>query len=124
MYTLVPRHVREDLQWMADVGTDLVSVAILEQDLNAAVENVSIIQNQAAKLGMKLAVVPSRWGGLLADAPKVPSHFSVVNPQTWLRKKDGSFYTDPNVAVHSSIHYPETEDFFKTSHDKFFPCGM
>jgi hypothetical protein len=45
---------------MADVGTDLVSVAILEQDLNAAVENVSIIQNQAAKLGMKLAVVPSR----------------------------------------------------------------
>jgi hypothetical protein len=60
MYTLVPRHVREDLQWMADVGTDLVSVAILEQDLNAAVENVSIIQNQAAKLGMKLAVVPSR----------------------------------------------------------------
>ncbi|MFZ5972168.1 MAG: hypothetical protein ACOYXA_11305 [Bacteroidota bacterium] len=120
MYTLVPRHVREDLQWMADVGTDVVSVAILEQDLTAAVENVSIIQNEAAKLGMALFAVPSRWGGLLAGAPKVPSYFSVVNPQTWLQKKDGSFHTDPNVGVHSSIHYPETVEFFKSSVDKVF----
>jgi hypothetical protein len=120
MYTLVPKHVREDLQWMADAGTDVVSIAILEQDLVAAVENVTIIQNEAAKLGMKLFAVPSRWGGLLAGAPKVPSHFSVVNPKTWLRKKDGSFYTDVNVGVHSSIHYPETVEFFKTSLDKIF----
>jgi hypothetical protein len=120
MYTLVPKHVREDLQWMADIGTDVVTVAVLEQDLTAAVENVSIIQQEAAKLGMKLFVVPSRWGGLLAGAPKVPSHFSVVNPQTWVKKKDGSFYTDPNVGVHSSVHYPETVDFFKRSLDKVF----
>jgi hypothetical protein len=120
MYTLVPRHVREDLLWMADAGTDAVSVAVLEQDLTAAVENVSIIQNEAQKLGMKLFVVPSRWGGLLAGAPKVPSHFSVVNPQTWLQKNDGSFYTDPNVGVHSSIHYPETIEFFTTSIERVF----
>ncbi len=120
MYTLVPKHVREDLKWMADAGTDVVTVAILEQDLSAAVENVSIIQSEATKLGMKLVVVPSRWGGLLAGAPKVPSLFSVVNPQTWLRKEDGSFYTDVNVGVHSSVHYPETVEFFKTSIDKVF----
>jgi hypothetical protein len=120
MYTLVPQHVREDMKWMADAGTDVVTLAILEQDLTAAVENVFIIQNEAAKLGMKLFVVPSRWGGLLAGAPKVPSHFSVVNPQTWIKKKDGSFYTDPNVGVHSSVHYPETIDFFKRSLDKVF----
>jgi TAT (twin-arginine translocation) pathway signal sequence len=120
MYTLVPKHVREDLQWMADAGTNVVSIAVLEQDLTAAVENISFIQQEAARLGMKLFVVPSRWGGLLAGAPKVPSHFSVVNPQTWLKKKDGSFYTDPNVGVHSSVHYPETVDFFKKSLDKVF----
>jgi hypothetical protein len=120
MYTLVPRHVREDLKWMADAGTDVVSIAILEQDLTAAVENVSIIQNEAAKEGMKVFVVPSRWGGLLAGAPKVPSHFSVTNPQTWLQKKDGTFYTDANVGVHSSVHYSETVDFFKRSLDTVF----
>ena len=43
MYTLVPRHVREDLKWMADVGTNVVSLAILEQDLIAAKENVDFI---------------------------------------------------------------------------------
>ncbi len=120
MYTLVPSQVREDLKWMADVGTNSVCVAILEQDLRAAVENVQIISEEAEKLGMELFVVPSRWGGLLAGAPKVPSVFTVQNPQAWLRKEDGSFYTDKNVGVHSSVHYPETIKFFKKSLDKIF----
>ncbi len=118
MYTMVPRQVREDLKWMAGIGTNVVSVAVLEQDLRAAVENVQIIAEEADKLGMDLFVVPSRWGGLLAGAPKVPSVFTVQNPQTWLLEKDGSFYKDKNVGVHCSIHYPETIDFFKKSLDK------
>ena len=120
MYTMVPSQVREDLQWMADIGTNVVSVAVLEQDLRAAVENVTIIAEEANKLGMDLFVVPSRWGGLLAGAPKVPSVFTIQNPQTWLLKEDGSFYKDKNVGVHSSIHYPETVEFFKDSLDKVF----
>ncbi|MEO1054368.1 MAG: twin-arginine translocation signal domain-containing protein [Bacteroidota bacterium] len=120
MYTLVPRQVKEDLKWMADIGTNVVSVAILEQDLRAAVENVEIITNEANKLGMEVFVVPSRWGGLLAGAPKVPSVFTIQNPQTWLLKADGSFYKDRNVGVHSSVHYDETVDFFKKSIDKIF----
>jgi hypothetical protein len=60
MYTLVPRHVREDMKWMADVGTNIVSVAVLEQDFFAAVENIEIICNEAAKLGMEVWAVPSR----------------------------------------------------------------
>lgn len=42
MYSLVPRHVREDMEWMADVGTNAVSLAILEQDLFASQYNISI----------------------------------------------------------------------------------
>ena len=120
MYTLVPAQVSEDLKWMADLGTNSVCVAVLEQDLRAAVENVEIIAEEANKLGMDLFVVPSRWGGLLAGAPKVPSVFTIQNPEGWLRKKDGSFYKDINVGVHSSVHYPETVEFFKESLDKIF----
>jgi len=120
MYTLVPNQVREDLKWMADIGTHSVCVAILEQDLRAAVENVQIISEEAERLGMELFVVPSRWGGLLAGAPKVPSVFTVQHPDGWLRKKDGSFYKDRNVGVHSSVHDPETVEFFKKSLDKIF----
>ena len=38
MYTCVPRHVRNDMQWMADKGTNYVCPGILEQDLFAARE--------------------------------------------------------------------------------------
>lgn len=120
MYTIVPRHVREDLKWMADRGTNAVSIAILEQDLTSAVENVTIICNEANKLGMKVFAVPSRWGGMFAGAPKVPSVFSVLNPQTWVLKKDGRPLTNSISGVISSVHYPETLDFFKTSLDKIF----
>src|SRR6056297_1848104 len=53
MYTCVPRQIREDMKWMADKGTQVVSVGVLEQDLWAAVENVEIICNEADKAGMK-----------------------------------------------------------------------
>ncbi len=118
MYTIVPRQVQEDMKWMAGHGTDVVSIGILEQDLHSAVENVQIIAEAAAKAGLGLYVVPSRWGGMLAGAPKVPSVFSVLNPQTWILKKDGRPATNNITGVISSVHYPETMDFFKSSIDK------
>ena len=118
MYTMVPRHVREDLKWMADQGTTAVSVAILEQDLSAAVENVRIIAEEAEKVGLSLFIVPSRWGGLLAGAPKVPSVFSVRNPQAYALYADGKPAFNGISGVISSIHYPETYDFFVQSLDK------
>ncbi|QEC78584.1 hypothetical protein [Mucilaginibacter ginsenosidivorax] len=120
MYTIVPRQIKEDLQWMADIGTNVVSVAILEQDLFAAVENVQIICNEAEKLNIQVYAVPSRWGGITAGAPKVPSLFSVRNPQTWILKKDGTPAYNDVSGVISSVHYPETASFFKSSLDKAF----
>lgn len=107
MYTMVPRHVREDMEWMADAGTDVVCVAVLEQDLRAAVENIALISEEAARVGMKVYAVPSRWGGMFAGAPKVPSLFSATNPHTWVLDEEGKpYYTDVSGVV-SSIHYPE-----------------
>ena len=121
MYTMVPHQVREDMKWMADVGTNAVSIAVLEQDLFAAVENIEIIINEASKLGMEVYAVPSRWAGLFAGAPKVPSLFSVTNPQTWVLKEDGTPRIQRTTSgVISSIHYPETFEFFQTTLDKMF----
>src|SRR5262249_18629568 len=121
MYTCVPRHVREDLKWMADIGTNIVTLAVLEQDLFAAVENIRLVCEEAAKVGLQVYAVPSRWGGLTAGAPKVPSLFSVNHPQTWMLNKDGAPVSNPQVSgVISSVHYPETFQFFCESLDALF----
>jgi len=115
MYTLVPRHVREDMKWMADVGTNVVSVAIIEQDFFAAVENIEIICNEAAKVGMDVWGVPSRWAGLVAGAPKVPSIFTIQNDNTWKKNKDGSYASSSVSGRISSIFHPATSDFMQKS---------
>lgn len=120
MYTMVPKHIREDLKWMADAGTDAVTIAILEQDFDAAFENVEFICNEAAKLGMSVIAVPSRWGGIVAGSPKVPSVFTTQNPQTWVLRKDGTPVNTPVTGRISSIHYEETYEFVLRSLDKLY----
>ncbi len=120
MYTMVPRHVREDLKWMADVGTNIVSVAVIEQDLFAAVENIEIICNEATKLGMEVWAVPSRWGGLVAGAPKVPSIFTVQNIETWKKNKDGSYASSSVSGRICSIFHPATGEFMQETAKKVF----
>jgi hypothetical protein len=98
---------------VAGIGINVVCVAILEQDLFAAVGNVSLIANEAAKAGMKVFAIASRWGGLVAGSPKVPSLFSVTHPETWILKKDGTPHFWPsNSGVISSVHHPATQEFF------------
>ncbi len=119
MYTLVPRHVREDMKWMADAGTNVVSIAVLEQDFYAAKENIEIICDEASKLGMDVWAVPSRWAGLVAGAPKVPSDFTITNTETWKKKKDGS-YAGGVAGRISSIFHPATYEFMKESAKRLF----
>jgi len=89
MYTIVPPHVREDLKCMAGIGTNVVCIAILEQDLFAAVDNVTLISDEAAKAGMKVFTIASRWGGLVAGSPKVPSLSPPLTRIPGFWKKDG-----------------------------------
>lgn len=113
MYTCVPRHVRADLEWMAAVGTRYVCPGVLEQDLFAARENHALILREAARVGLQVLAVPSRWAGLTAGAPKVPSLFSAAHPDTWMVNKKGTTFVSPQVSsVISSIHHPKTLKFF------------
>ncbi len=120
MYTLVPDQIRDDMKWMADIGTDAVSVAVIEQDLFAAVENIEIICKEAQKAGMSVFAVPSRWAGMVAGAPKVPSIFSVQNPQTWAKNEKNQPVWSSVSGVISSVHYPEVLEFFCDTAKKMF----
>lgn len=111
LYTLVPRHVREDLDWMLRLGTTDVFVAVLEQDLFAAVENLAFIITEAKQRGMNVWAVPSRWAGLVAGAPKVPSLFTVTNPSTWALMPDGSPRKNNVTGVTSSVYDPAVLEF-------------
>ncbi|MCZ8510993.1 hypothetical protein O9H85_00790 [Paenibacillus filicis] len=64
---------------------------------------------------MEVHVVPSRWGGLVAGAPKVPSMFTARNPQTWILKEDGSPLYSKASGPASSVHHPEVKQFFRES---------
>ena len=113
MYTYVPRHIRADMEWMANIGTQYVCVGVVEQDLFAAYENHALIAQEAARVGMKILAVPSRWGGLTAGAPKVPSLFTVLNPDTWVVNKRGTTQVMPKISgAVSSVHHPKTFKFF------------
>lgn len=117
-YTLVPRHVREDMEWMRDCGTDAVCVGVLEQDLYAAVENIERICEEANRVGMQVWAVPSRWGGLVAGCPKVPSYFTATHPETWMLQPNGAPYYNGVHGPMSSVHHPATREFFLRSLDK------
>lgn len=110
-YTIVPKHVREDMEWMADHGTDAICIGILEQDLYAAVENFQLVCREANRVGMKVFATPSRWGSLIAGCPKVPSIFSATCPEAMIATKNGSPYIGWLGPI-ASVHHPKTMDFF------------
>lgn len=113
VYTCVPAHVRWDMEWMADKGTNYVCISVLEQDLFASYENLALIVKEAERVGMQVVAVPSRWAGLVAGAPKVPSLFSSLNPQTWVVNAKGSTrIANRSTGSVSSIHSPETYEFW------------
>lgn len=114
-YTCVPLQIRDDMRRMAACGTQAVAVAVLEQDLYAARENIEIIANEASKAGMRLFAVPSRWGGLVAGAPKVPSLFTILHPETWVKNADQSYKTSSVSGRLSSIYHEATLEFMLTT---------
>jgi hypothetical protein len=66
---------------------------------------------------MKLFAVPSRWGGLVAGCPKVPSIFASTHPETWMKNPDGSpfYFTFGPVC---SVHHPATFEFYCEQFDQ------
>lgn len=111
VFSIVPRHVRDDFQWMADHGTDAVSISMVERDL-ADRRKWDLFLTEAARAGLAVHAVPSRWGGLIAGWPGAPSLFSATHPETWICYPDGSPNFRGTWGPMSSVHHPATFDCF------------
>ncbi|GAA4273701.1 hypothetical protein U6A24_02810 [Aquimarina gracilis] len=106
-----PSHIATDMQWMADHGTNALTMAISEVDFGTSERNIEAIVTQAHKRGIKVFFVTSRWAGVFAGAPKMPSIFAAKNPHTWSLNKKGRPYFHSSGPI-CSIYYPEVFDFF------------
>jgi len=58
-YTLVPKHLKEDFEWMADCGCQGVAVAVLEQDPSSIPANFDHMFREAERVGLDIWLVPS-----------------------------------------------------------------
>lgn len=116
-YTMVPANIRQDLDWMVAHGTDAVALAILEQDLSSALQNVTILCREAHQRGLRVYAVPARWGGLVLGEPQLPSTFCAANDKNddyYLLGPDG---TPPRDAPgpYASVHVPAVADYFRST---------
>jgi len=114
-YTLVPKHLREDFQWMTDAGCDAVAIAVLEQDPKAIPANFDHMFHEAERAGLDIWIVPSRWGGVVAGSPKVPSMYAASTPHVWSLDAQGN----PNIFMGPmcSVHHPDSAAFFQQQFD-------
>lgn len=114
---MVPRHVRDDMAWMADAGTDSVAIGVHEFQLHSTKQQqLDILFDEAQRAGLTVHAIPSRWAGLVAGWPSAAGMFAATHPESWMRKEDGS----PAFAGFCgggicSIYDPATEEFFHTS---------
>jgi hypothetical protein len=84
---MVPRHVREDVAWMAAHHVDGVFVGVHDADLLGG--NTVLVCETIRNAGLDVWLIPSRLGGLVAGWGRQPSYISVYHPEWWARCADG-----------------------------------
>ena len=100
---IVPRHVREDVAWMAAHGVDGVCVGMHDADLLGG--NTALVCELIREAGLDVWLIPSRVGGLVAGWGRQPNYLSVDHPEWWARHADGS--PRGNCGPQVSVFHPE-----------------
>ncbi len=117
---MVRRHIRDDMTWMADTGTDSVAVGIHEFQLDYGnQQQLDILFDEAERAGLTVHAIPSRWAGLVAGWPPAAGKFAATHPDSWMLDADGmpSFRAFCGGAI-CSIHDPATKAFFLNTIDR------
>ncbi len=109
MFTLVPHHIREQLDDMRSLGTDIVCLAVNGQDSSYNHMNIEFLVEECHLRGMEVYFVPSRTAGITAGAPLTADTLGYRFPHTWTVDREGK----PLVracGVLCSFYYPEVEE--------------
>ncbi|NQZ76385.1 MAG: hypothetical protein HRT61_09790 [Ekhidna sp.] len=111
MYTLKPDSIRSELDEMASWGMQVVCIGVTSLALNRAPRNINFILEECHKRKMECHIVPSRIAGITAGAPISPSSFSQLNPDAWIKDKDGQTPLR-KVGPICSFYHPKVVDYY------------
>jgi hypothetical protein len=116
---IVRRHIREDMEWMKDAGTDSIAVGIHEFQLDGkSRQELDLIFDEAGRAGIEVYAIPSRWAGLVAGWPTAAGRFSATHPEAWMIGPDGKpVFKGVCSGGVCSIYHPATVQFFKDTID-------
>ena len=105
LYVFRPDHIRADYEDMKDMGCDAVTLSVLEQFHHGhkAIQNHCRLAHAA---GLKIHVIPARFGGMFAGAPKTASGFAINNPDLLVEDANGDRH---GVCC---VENPGVRDFF------------
>lgn len=111
MYTLKPASIKAELDEMASWGTDIVCIGVTALALDRAPRNVAFIVSECHKRNMECYIVPSRIAGITAGVPISPSSFSQLNPDTWIKNKEG-ITPKRKVGPICSFYHPKVVEYY------------
>jgi len=85
------RHIQEDLEHIASLGAQIVSVCVQESQLTGwRQQRLHNFVNMAHAYGMNVHAVPNRWAGLVGGWLDGLSVFALENTDALPRNRDGS----------------------------------
>ncbi len=119
-YNQPPLYIDNDMQWLVDHGFNAISIAVNEIDLLKNPLGIDRLFNSAKKHGLKVHLVPSRWGGIVAGTPGIQSYFCMKNPKDTVLAKDGTPILSGLWGTMASIHSPNTYNFFCEAFDSIY----
>lgn len=109
-HTLLSKHLRADFEHMQELGVDVVSLCVQEEQLfNWHSRRLRNVVELARALGLKVNAVPNRWCGLVAGWLDGYSTWTVRHPHTY------GAWNDP-AAVSDPLHPEVRAHFEKTLH--------
>lgn len=80
-FTVVPGHIRQAFEEIADAGFDAVCLSFSESEMIYSRRSFALQVAEAHRVGLQVHVVPSRLGGRFAGAPYAPSVWVTRHPE-------------------------------------------
>ncbi len=117
-HTLLSSHIREDFARMRDLGTEIVSFCVQEEQMtNWHQKRLHNTVDLAHEAGLAVHAVPNRWAGLVAGWLDGFGRFTLDNYDTLIRDKQGKIRTtqEGNYEMTSCTQNPKVREHMKQS---------